>query len=138
LLASRVAILSSMKIELPILTDAERTPLLEALLAVSDAQQQRIQELEQTVGKLLDESALLKGEKPRPTRAASRLPTPPPKPPPAAGDQRPASAKRSKNSSFATAVAVKIPLANPPAASLSKGWQDYFVQELLLDAKLTR
>jgi hypothetical protein len=64
-----------MKIELPSIPDAERTPLVEALLALIDTQQQCIRQLEETVGKLRDEIALLKGEKPRPKITPSRLET---------------------------------------------------------------
>jgi hypothetical protein len=127
-----------MKIELPAIADAERTPLVEALLAIIDAQQQRIQQLEETVGNLRDEIAILKGEKPRPKIAPSRLETPPPKPPPAPGDKRPGSAKRSKNAAFVTPVEVKIPFPDPPPGSTSKGYEEYFVQELVLHAKVTR
>jgi Transposase IS66 family len=138
LLAGRFAILNSMKIELPPIPDAERTPLVEALLGIIDAQQQRIQQLEETVGKLRDEIALLQGEKPRPKIAPSRLETPPPKPPPAPGDQRPGSAKRSKKASFVTPIEVTIPFPDPPPGSTSKGYEEYFVQELLIQAKVTR
>jgi hypothetical protein len=127
-----------MKIELPPIPDAERTPLVEALLALIDAQQQRIVQLEETVGKLSDEIALLKGESPRPKIAPSRLEAPPPKPPPAPGDKRPGSQKRSKNASFLTPVEVTIPFPDPPAGSVSKGYEEYFVQELLIHGEITR
>jgi hypothetical protein len=127
-----------MKIELPPIPDAERTPLVEALLTLIDIQQQHIQQLEETVGKLRDEIALLKGEKPRPKIAPSRLETPAPKPPPAPGDKRPGSAKRSKTALFLTPIEVKIPFPNPPPGSTSKGYEDYFVQELVIQGKVTR
>lgn len=109
-----------------------------ALLGIIDAQQRRIAQLEQTVGKLGDEIALLKGESPRPKIAPSRLEAPPPRPPPAPGDKRPGSQKRSKNASFVTPVEVKIPFPDPPPGSTSKGYEEYFVQELVLQAKVTR
>src|SRR3954469_10564499 len=127
-----------MKIELTPIPDADRTPLVEALLGLIDAQQQRIQQLEETVGNLRDEIAILKGEKPRPKITPSRLETPPPKPAPAQGDKRPGSAKRSKNASFVTPIEVKIPFPDPPPGSTSKGYEEFFVQELLLQAKVTR
>ncbi len=83
--------MNSMKIELPPIPDAERTPLVVALLAIIDAQQQRIAFLEEEVQKLRDEIAILKGQKPRPTISPSRLETPPPKAPPAQGEKRPGS-----------------------------------------------
>src|SRR4051812_11433898 len=127
-----------MKIELPPIPDAERTPLVEALLTIIDIQQQRIGQLAETVGKLRDEIALLQGEKPRPKIAPSRLESPPPKPPPAPGDKRPGSAKRSKTASFPTPIEVKIPFPDPPPGSTSRGYEDYFVQELVLYAKVTQ
>ena len=71
-----------MKLEFPPIPAAERTPLVEALLAIIDAQQQHILLLTETVQKLRDEIAILKGQKPRPDSAPSRLEAPPPKPPP--------------------------------------------------------
>ena len=103
-----------MTLELPLIPDAERTPLIEVLLAIIDTQQQRIQQLEETVQKLRDEINLLKGELPRPKIAPSRLESPPPKPPPAPADKRPGSAKRSKNASFLNPVEVKISFPDPP------------------------
>ncbi len=127
-----------MKIELPAIPDAERTPLVEALLAVIDAQRQRIHELEEAVGLLKDEIALLKGQSPRPKIAPSRLEAPTPKPPPAPGDKRPGSAKRSKRASPVTPVEVIIPFPDPPPGSTSHGHEGYLVQELLLRAEATR
>ena len=127
-----------MKIELPPIPDAERTPLVDALLGIIDAQQQRIQQLEETVGKLNDEINLLKGESPRPKIAPSRLEATPPKPPPAPSDKRPGSAKRSKNATFLTPVEVTIPFPDPPAGAVSKGYEEYFVQELLIQGEVTR
>jgi hypothetical protein len=130
--------LNRMRIELPPIPPAERTPLVEALLAIIDAQQQRLQQLEETVQQLRDEIALLKGQKPRPTIAPSRLEAPLPQPPRAAGDKRPGSAKRSKNASFLTPVEVTIPYPNPPPGAVRHGYEDYFVQELVLHGKVTR
>jgi hypothetical protein len=127
-----------MKVDLPPIPDAERTPLVEALLAIIDTQQQHIQRLRETVQQLRDEIALLKGQKPRPTIAPSRLEAPPPKPPPAPGDKRPGSAKRKKTAAFVQPIEVLIPFPNPPPGSTSRGYEDFFVQELLLHAKVTR
>jgi transposase IS66 family protein len=127
-----------MKIELPPIPDAERTPLVEALLGIIDALQQRLAQVEEIVPQLRDEIAILKGEKPRPTIAPSRLESPPPQKPPEPGDKRPGSAKRSKNATFVEPLEVKIPFPDPPPGSTSKGYEDYFVQELVIQAKVTR
>src|ERR671931_298340 len=126
-----------MPLDLPPIPDAERTPLVASLLAIIDAQQQRIQQLEETVQQLRDEIAVLKGQKPRPTIAPSRLEAPPP-PPPAPGGKRPGSAKRSKNASFLTPVEVTIPFPDPPPGAVRHGYEDYFVQELVLHGQVTR
>lgn len=73
---------------LPLLPDIpleQRTPLVEALLAIIRAQQDRIGQLEVTVLQLRDEIAILKGLKPRPTITLCILEQPPP-PPPANGE----------------------------------------------------
>ena len=126
-----------MKLELPPIPDAERTPLVEGLLALLDAQQTRIQQLEETVQQLRDEIAILKGQSPRPKIAPSTLETPP-KTPPVPGDKRPGSAKRPKNASFLAPIEVTIPFPDPPPGAVSQGYEDYVVQELVLEAKVTR
>ena len=126
-----------MKLELPPISAAERTPLVEGLLAIIDAQQTRLQQLEETVQQLRDEIAVLKGQTPRPKIAPSTLETPP-KTPSAPGDKRPGSAKRPKNASFLAPLEVTIPFPDPPPGAVSQGFEDYFVQELVLEAKVTR
>jgi hypothetical protein len=144
-----------MELILPPIPAAERTPLVDALLAILHAQQQRIQALEEeiqklgeasqhriqvlveTVQKLRDEIAILKGQKPRPTISPSRLETPPPKPPPAPGDKRPGSQKRSKKVSFPTPVTTVIPFPNRPPGARSDGYEEYFVQELVIHSTAT-
>jgi hypothetical protein len=126
-----------MRIDLPPIPDAERTPLVVALLAIIDSQQQRLQTLEETVLQLRDEIASLKGQKPRPTIAPSVLEKPPP-PPTSPGQKRPGSAKLSKKSATLTPLEVTIPFPDPPPGSVSNGYEDYDVQELVLQGQLTR
>ena len=52
--------------------------------------------------------------------------------------KRPGSAKRSKKASFVTPIEVTIPFPDPPPGSISKGYEEYFVQELVIQAKVTR
>ncbi len=127
-----------MKIELPPMSANERTPLVEALLAIIDAQQQRMQQLEESVQTLRDEIAILKGQKPRPQIAPSRLETPAREPPSGDAPKRPGSAKRSKKASFLTVVERRIDFPNRPSGSVSKGYAEYDVQELVLEGKITR
>ena len=126
-----------MKTELPEIGPEDRTPLVESLLAIIRIQQDRIQQLEETVQQLRDEIAILKGQKPRPQIAPSRLESPPPQPRPP-GSKRPGSEKRSKNAQLIIAHEVRLPVLDAPAGSVSKGFEEYIVQELVIEAKATR
>ena len=85
-----------MKMELPDIPADERTPLVETLLAIIRVQQDRIQQLEETVQQLRDEIAILKGQKPRPDIKPSVLEARQPKTAGQEGSKRPGSAKRPK------------------------------------------
>lgn len=126
-----------MNLDLPPIPDAERTPLVETLLGIIDRLHQRVHTLEETVQQLRDEIAVLKGQSPRPKIAPSQLtkPTPPTTPP---GQKRPGSAKRAKNASFLTPTAVRLPFPDRPPGAVSNGYEEYLVQALVLDAKVTR
>jgi hypothetical protein len=123
---------------LPEIPAEQRTPLVEALLAVIGAQQDRIAKLEETVQMLRDEIAVLKGQKPRPKIAPSRLEQPPPPPTPADGQKRPGSEKKSKNAQLTITQERIVPFPDPPRGSISKGHEEYLVQELVLRAEVTR
>ncbi len=126
-----------MKLALPPIPETERTPLVVALLAIIDAQQLRIQQLEETVQLLRDEIAVLQGQQPRPKIAPSTLEQPA-KPPPDPGQKRPGSAKCSKTAGFVNPVEVTLPFPDPPPGSTTHGYEDYFVQELVVAAQVTR
>src|SRR2546428_11874871 len=96
-----------MKLELPPIPPEERTPLVESLLAIICQQQDRIQQLEETVQQLRDEIAVLKGQKPRPQIAPSRLETPAPQPRREDG-KRPGSEKRSKNAQLVITEEIRL------------------------------
>jgi len=123
---------------LPDIPAEQRTPLVEALLAVIRALQDRIAELEQTVQHLRDEIAIVKGQKPRPQIAPSRLEQPAPKPPRGEGHKRPGSEKRPKNAQLTITREIAIPFPDPPPGSVSKGYEEYVVQELVLHVESTR
>jgi Transposase IS66 family len=127
-----------MLFQLPPIPDAERTPLVEALLAIIDAQQQRLQQLEETVQQLRDEIAILQGQKPRPKIAPSQLEQPPTPPPTTAKPKRPGSEKRAKNVNLTITDEVVVPFANAPEGSVPLRYEEYIVQELVLQTKVTR
>lgn len=126
-----------MKLELPPIAPEERTPLVESLLAIIHHLQDRVQRLEETVQQLRDEIAVLKGQKPRPQIAPSRLESPVPSARPE-GSQRPGSAKRPKNAQLVITEEIRLPFVNAPAGSVSKGFEEYIVQELEIRATATR
>lgn len=122
---------------MPPIQATERTPLVESLLAIIDAQVQRIQQLEEVVQQLRDEIAILKGQKPRPVIAPSRLEAPPP-PARSAGDKRPGSAKRSKSAELVIHDEQWLDVADVPPGSVSKGYEPFVVQELIIQPQVTR
>jgi hypothetical protein len=125
-----------MAFQLPSISDADRTPLVEALLAIIDSQQQRIQQFEDTVGQLRDEIAILKGQKPRPKIEPSQLEKPA-KPPPSQGKKRPGSEKRFKNVSLAITEELLILVSDAPVGSTHLRYEPYIVQELVIQVKTT-
>jgi Transposase IS66 family len=127
-----------MKFELPAIPEAERTPLVEALLAIIDGQQQRIQQLGETVQQLRDEIAILKGQKPRPKIAPSQLEAPTPKPPPTTATKRPGSEKRAKNANLTITEELRLTVPNAPDGSKHLRYESYLVQDLVIQAKATR
>lgn len=124
--------------QLPSIPDAERTPLVEVLLAIIDAQQLRIQQLEETIQQLRDEIAILKGQKPRPEIKPSQLETPPPKPPSTEGKKRPGSEKRSKNVTLVITEELLVFVPDAPDGSVPLRYEEYIVQELVIEVKTTR
>jgi Transposase IS66 family len=123
---------------IPDIPAEQRTPLVEALLAVVRAQQDRIRELEETVRQLRDEIAILKGQKPKPKIEPSRLEKPGSRPPVAEGQKRPGSQKRPKNAQLSITRELVVRFPDPPAGSVSKGYEPYIVQELVIRAEATR
>lgn len=111
---------------------------METLLAVIRVQQDRLRELEDTVQHLRDEIAILKGLKPRPQIAPSRLEQPPPRLPLTEGQKRPGSQKRPKNAQLTITRELRLPFPNPPPGSVSRGYEEYTVQELVMRPEVTR
>jgi Transposase IS66 family len=131
-----------MKIELPDIRPEERTPLVEALLAIIQVVLDRNQQLEETVLQLRDEMAILKGQKPRPQIRPSRLEATSP-PPQQSGSskedsaRRPGSEKRSKNSQLTIHRTVPLLIGDLPPGAVLKGYEPYMVQDLVIESKNT-
>jgi hypothetical protein len=113
---------------LPDIPEADDTPLVRQLVAIIRAQQERLQQLE-------DEIARLKGLKTRPVIAPSRLETPPRKPA-GPGRKRPGSDKRSKTAQLTITEETVVPLADKPLGSTFKGYEEYVVQELVIEPRV--
>jgi hypothetical protein len=110
---------------LPEMPEADDTFLVRQLLAIVGVQRERLQQLE-------DEIARLKGLKTRPVIAPSRLETSP-RQPPVSGRKRPGSHKRSKTAQLVVTTETRIPVVDKPPGSTFKGYEDFVVQELILD-----
>jgi hypothetical protein len=119
-----------MQLLLPEIPGVECTPLVWRLLDIIHLQQERIKQLE-------DEIARLKGLKARPRIAPSVLETPsrPPRDPDA---KRPGSAKRSKTAQLTVTEEIVIRLPAVPPEAVFKGYEDFFVQDLVLQPRVIR
>jgi hypothetical protein len=126
-----------MQILLADIADAERTPRVRQLLDIIDRQQERILELEERIKQLEDEIARLKGLKARPRIAPSALETPP-RPPRDPNAKRPGSAKRSKTAELTVTEEIVIRLPDVPPEAVFKGFEDFVVQDLVLQPRVIR
>jgi hypothetical protein len=124
-----------MRIALPDIPEADRTPLVQQLLDIIRLQQERIQQLEERVHQLEDEIACLKGLKARPRIAPSSL-EPTPRPPRRPEAKRPGSAKRSKTAQLTITEEIIIPLTHRPQGAVFKGYEDFVVQDLILQPRV--
>jgi hypothetical protein len=116
---------------LPEIPPEGRTPVVLALLDMIQQQQELIQQLR-------DEIAILKGQKPRPQIRPSQLEQPAKPPVAAEGEKRPGSSKRPKNAQLTIHREVRLPVLDAPVGSLSLGYEEYIVQELVLEPRTTR
>ncbi len=126
-----------MRLLLPDIPDAECTPLVRQLLDVIYLQQERIQQLEERVQQLEDEIARLKGLKTRPRIAPSTLEKTP-RPPREPDAKRPGSDKRSKTAVLIITTEKVVPLVDKPHGSILKGYEDFVVQDLVLEPCVIR
>ncbi len=122
---------------LPDIPDGELTPLVRQLLDIIYLQHERIQQLEERVLQLEDEIARLKGLKTRPRIAPSTLEKTP-RPPRDPDAKRPGSAKRSKTAELIITTEKVIPLVDKPDGAIFKGYEDFVVQDLVIEPRVIR
>jgi Transposase IS66 family len=115
---------------LPEIPSGDDTPLVRQLIEIIRTQQERILQLE-------DEIARLKGLKTRPVIAPSRLETPP-RQAPVPGRKRPGSDKRSKTAQLTIDDEIVIRLDDKPPGSTFKGYEDFVVQDLIIQPRIIR
>jgi len=127
-----------MHLELPEIRPEERTPVVEALLALLRQVLDRVAQLEETNQQLRDEIARLKGQKPRPTIQPSTLEAGPPAPPGPKDGKRPGSAKRPKTAELTIHHEVPLHPVDLPEGATFRGFEGYVVQELLIHSDNTR
>jgi hypothetical protein len=124
--------------ELPEIPAAERTPLVESLLAIIRVQQDRMQQLQETVQQLRDEIAILKGQKPRPKIKPSMLEATQTNTAKPQGSKRPGSAKRPKTAELHIHHEEPLHLQVLPEGATLRCYEPYVVQELIITNKNTR
>ena len=127
-----------MKWELPEIRPDERTPLVEALLAIIRQLLDRVGQLEQAHQQLRDEIARLQGQKPRPDIKPSVLEATQPKSPEPEGGKRPGSAKRPKTAELTIHREVPLHAEGLPVGATFRCFEAYVVQELLIHNANTR
>jgi len=127
-----------MKMELPDIRADERSPLVESLLAIIRVQQDAIQQLQETVQRLRDEIAILKGQKPRPDIKASLLEADEPKTAGKESGKRGGSAKQPKTSELTIHREERLHVESLPAGATLKSYEAYVVQELIIQNENTR
>src|SRR5262249_6882304 len=131
--------MTTMKVELPEIRPEERTPLVEALLAVLRQVLDHVGELVATNQQLRDEAAVLKGQKPRPQLRPSTLTLPAAT---GAGTSGPGRRRGKPNQPKTSQLTIhrEVPLhpAPLPEGALFKGHEAYVVQELVIQSDNTK
>jgi hypothetical protein len=127
-----------MKMVLPEIRPEERTPLVEALLAIIRQLLDRVGQLEETVQHLRDENAQLKGQQSRPDIKPSVLESAKPKTERKEGEKRPGSAKRPKTAELTIHHEVPLHAEGLPDGSTFRCYESYVVQELVIQNENTR
>jgi len=115
--------------KVPVIAEEERTPLVCLLLEL-------IRERDECIQELKDHIAILKGEKPRPKIAPSRLEKgqegPESGSPNPGNEKRPGSEKRSKTAELEIHKTLIVQAECVPEGSRFKGYNDFVVQDLVI------
>ena len=127
-----------MHIELPNIRQEERTPVVEALLAIVRQLLDRSAELEKTNQQLRDENALLKGQKPRPAIRPSILHLPPLPTNPSEADRHRGKPSGPRNCELTIHRTVPLYPAALPDGAIFKGFEPYLVQDLVIQCDNTK
>lgn len=117
-----------MSLQIPVIPESEQTPLVQRLLEIIQQQAELLQQLR-------DEIAVLKGLKPKPKIAPSPLEASPAAQPasdPAASQKRPGSDQRAKTAELTIHAEVIVKPPPLPPGSQFKGYEDFVVQDLIL------
>ena len=127
-----------MKMELPEIPAAARTPLVESLLAIIRVQQDRIQHLEETVQQLRDEIAILKGQKPRPDIKPSILNAATKPGSETEVERRRGKPTRPRVSELIIHHTQRLSLDEVPAGATLHGYEPFVVQDLVIHSFNTK
>ena len=122
-----------LKINLPEIAEVEKTPLVSQLLIVIEQQMNIIDQLNEQIQLLKDEIARLKKQPPRPKIKPSSLEKKPGGKKKPRG-KRPGSKKKHKTVNIEIHDTIPIEPENIPAGSWSKGYNDFVVQGLQIQA----
>lgn len=134
----------SQRLQISDIPEQEQTPLVKTLLALLEQFAERIQQQDEEIAYLKDEINILKGEKKRPQFKPSKMDqnshSGSDDPPPKGGSpkKRAGSNKRSKKKTLKIHQTKKIaPDESIPEGSRFKGYREFVVQELVIEAQNT-
>ena len=121
--------------QIPFISEEERTPVITTLLEIIHLQQEMIQQLR-------DEIAILKGQKPKPQIKPSRFEKAPKdnegEKKENSDGKRPGSEKREKTKELIIHEEKKIKPDHIPDGSIFKDYQEYVVQDLIIESYNTK
>ena len=129
--------------KLPDIPEAEQTPWIKRLLNLVEELSERVHQLEEENGQLKDEIAVLKGEKKRPTFKPSKMDEQAGRDSKSGRDRKGRRPKRRNKRQKTQNLAIHqekvvAPSERIPPGSRFKGYRDFVVQDLVIEACNTR